>query len=179
MANLLAKKNSSARCLLPANMLESWPQVYRVKIMFAWLRRIVVFRQRWIGLNALYTGFHWESAFYREIPNPILSCRHFSFSMGAIKAQSSQPLSAITATHHAPADLCHQCCCALRLAKMITVAMCAVVGEEVEWRCAQHSCACPSYHNHPNGTLTSTSDVCLSNAAATVASYIHCSPFLL
>ena len=29
---------------------------------------------RWIQWNALYTGFHWESAFVREIPHPPEGC---------------------------------------------------------------------------------------------------------
>jgi len=34
-------------------------------------RRIVSFPRQNFRLNTLSTGFHWESAFFREIPNPI------------------------------------------------------------------------------------------------------------
>ena len=36
-------------------------------------RRIVSFPQQQNRWNALYTGFHWEFAFVREIPNPTLT----------------------------------------------------------------------------------------------------------
>ena len=60
------RKNDSAA------LLEHWPQACRVKITFTELprNRFVSWQKfRW---NVLWTGFHWESAFVRQIPNPIL-----------------------------------------------------------------------------------------------------------
>jgi len=39
-------------------------------------RRIVSFPQQKNRWNAWWTGFHWESAFVREIPNPTLNPPH-------------------------------------------------------------------------------------------------------
>jgi len=50
---------SSAGCMFAA--LRSRLQYYR---------RIVSFPKQQIRWNALWTGFHWESAYVREIPNP-------------------------------------------------------------------------------------------------------------
>ena len=66
------KNNFLALGVCFQHTLERWPQVCRVRIKFVFYRRMVSFPQRWIRWNALQTGFHWESAFVREIPNPTL-----------------------------------------------------------------------------------------------------------
>ena len=44
--------------------------VSRSRLQYYW--RIVSFPQQKVRWNAFWTGFHWESAFVREIPNPTL-----------------------------------------------------------------------------------------------------------
>ena len=60
-------------------MPECWPQVCRVKITFTELptNHFVFTQKNW--WNALLTGFHWESTFVWEIPNPTLMAKKSNF----------------------------------------------------------------------------------------------------
>ena len=67
------KYNASARRLPPAALLQRWLQVCCVKrSCLHYYRQIVSFPQQRIRCNALWTGFHWESTFAREMSNPTL-----------------------------------------------------------------------------------------------------------
>jgi len=69
------QRNASTRRLLPATMLERWPHLCRVKIMFRFLSI------NWFVSTIFFGEMHREvdsreseSAFVREMSNPTLSC---------------------------------------------------------------------------------------------------------
>jgi len=69
-----ARENKTLRlsgwCLLPADMHERWPHACRVKITFTLLRTNCFASTTTHSMKCrVTTGFHWESAFVREIPN--------------------------------------------------------------------------------------------------------------